>query len=60
MVPVGKQIDDDDPIFADADDHNEGEKNDNNKNNFGDAQDDNDSKKGEGAIERSNKPEDES
>jgi hypothetical protein len=25
-VPVGKQIDDDDPFFAEADDHNEGEK----------------------------------
>ncbi len=48
--PVGKQIDDNDPFFADADDHNEGEENDNNKRNSGDAQDDNDSKKGEGAI----------
>jgi hypothetical protein len=57
-VPVGDQIDDDDPLFADADDHNEGEKNDNNKNNNGNAQDDNDNKKGEGAIEGSNKPED--
>ena len=25
-VSVGEQIDDDDPFFADADDHNEGEK----------------------------------
>ncbi len=59
-VPVGEQIDDDDTFFADADDRNEREKNDNIKNNNGDAQDDNDSKKGEGAIEGSNKPEDES
>ena len=34
--------------------------NDNNKNNNGDAQDDNDTKKGEGALEGSNKPEDKS
>ncbi len=32
-VHVGEQIDDDDPFFADADNHNEGEKNYNNKNN---------------------------
>jgi hypothetical protein len=39
-VPVGKEIDDNDPFFADADDHNEGEEN----------------EEGEGAIEGSNKP----
>ena len=50
---VGKEIDDNDPFFADADDHNEGEENDDNKSNSGNAQDDNDSKKGEGAIEGS-------
>jgi hypothetical protein len=59
-VPVGEQIDDDDPFFADADDHNEGEKNYNNENNNGDTQDDNDSKKGEGTIEGSDKPDDKS
>ena len=52
----GKQNDEDDPFFADADDHNEGEKNDNNKNNNGNAQDDNDTKKREGAIKGSKKP----
>ena len=30
-VPVDKQIDDNDPFFADADDHNEGEENEDNK-----------------------------
>jgi hypothetical protein len=39
-VPVGKEIDDNDPFFADADDHNEGEEN----------------EEGEGAISGSNKP----
>jgi hypothetical protein len=34
-VPFGKEIDDNDPFFADADDHNEGEEN----------------EEGEGAIE---------
>jgi hypothetical protein len=57
-VSVDKQNDEDDPFFANDDDHNEGEKNDNNKNNNRDAQDDNDIKKGEGAIEGSKKPED--
>ena len=52
---VDEQIDDNDPFFADADDHNEGEENDNNKRNSGDAQDDIDSKKREGVIEGSNK-----
>jgi hypothetical protein len=47
-VSVGEQKEDKDPFFADADDHNEGEKNDKNKNNKGDAQDDNDTKKGRG------------
>jgi hypothetical protein len=39
-VLVGKEIDDNDPFFADADDHNQGEKN----------------EEGEGAMEGSNKP----
>ncbi len=52
-VPVGKQIDDNDPFFADADDHYEGEENGDNKSNNGDAQDDNECKKGKGAIEGS-------
>jgi hypothetical protein len=52
-VPVGEQIDDDEPFFADADDHNEGGEIDDYKSNNGNAQDDNDSTKGEGAIEGS-------
>jgi hypothetical protein len=54
-VLVGKEIDDNDPFFADADDQYEGEENEDNKRNNGNAQDDNDRGKGEGAIEGSNK-----
>ncbi len=52
-VPVGEQIDDNDPFFADADDQKKGEANDNNKSNNGDAQDKNDSEKGERPIKGS-------